>query len=252
MVWSKLKKLFRIHSEDSDSPDGEISIHRMVNQNQLNKRKNVRINYPYVGAVGLYPRVSYLGHELNVNNISLGGLLVVDDTDEFGDEVGEVVVLGFFWPDFSTKIRCRLVGANLQRRHIQFVDFNPQAFLRIGQIVKAGHMGQRFHRVHNDSGTLQAEEMWVGPTGESLVFTSKENPAELSINKEKILIKSGSKTISALTKKPISSVQVQETLVLLANFPKLSPNVKQLVEALNAETNIVSPQRPNTRTGSYG
>src|ERR1700744_3530740 len=98
MVWNKLKKVFGFE-EDSQNFDGGTSIHRMVNQNYLNKRKNLRVNYPHLGAAGLFPQIRYNGNELNVGNISLGGILIIDDIDQFGQEVGEVINLEFTWPD---------------------------------------------------------------------------------------------------------------------------------------------------------
>ncbi len=263
MVWQKLKKAFGF----SDMPgnplgsniEGSQSIHKMVNQNNLNKRKNVRINYPHFGAAGLYPHIVYMGKELNIANISLGGLLVIDDAEQFGQQIGEVVNLEFSWDDFSTKIRARVVGANLQRRHIQFVDFNAQAFLRISLLVKSGHLGQRFHRVRNDSGTLQAEEMWLGPTGETLVFLSKETAAELSLNKEKFLIQKGQPTLNAFNKHPVAPSLMHDLMILLANFPQPTANVKELIESLEAEARALRPKSspgsnfsPPTRTGSHG
>lgn len=252
MVWSKLKKAFGFIDEAAESFEGDVSIHRLVNQNHLNRRKNVRINYPHLGAVGPFPQVFYQGHELNVSNISLGGLLVIDDTEQFGDEVGDAVQLEFTWQDFTTKVRSRVVGANLQRRHIQFIDFNAQAFLRINQLVKAGHLGQRFHQVRNDSGTLQAIEMWIGPTGESLVFTTDAKPAELSLGRDKFLISKNAPTLFAHNQKPIPPSMLNELLILFANFPKLSPFVKELVEVLEAEIRALTSKTDPHRTGTHG
>lgn len=257
MAWQKLKKLFGF-SDFGKGPnyndlDSGASIHKLVNQNHLNKRKNVRINYPHFGAAGLFPHIFYKGHELNVANISLGGLLIVDDTEQFGTQVGEVVNLEFTWSDFTTKLRARLVGANLQRRHLQFVDFNAQAFLRISQLVKSGHTGQRFHRVRNDSGTLQADEMWLGPAGETLVFKTADSPAELTLeSRDKFHLKKDQITLLAATKSPVSPAQLNDLMIMLANFPQPTEKIKQLVESLNAEINSLKSRAPRSRTGTNG
>jgi hypothetical protein len=248
MIWNKLKKAFGFEDADSENFDGGTSIQRLVNQNYLNKRKNIRIHYPHLGATGLYPHILYHGHELNVGNISLGGLLIIDDTEQFGSQVGEIVNLDFTWPDLSTKLRARIVGANLQKRHLQFVDFNPQAFLKISLLVKSGHLGQRFHRVRNDSGTLQADEMWLGPTGETLVFPPGAKRAELSYAKENVTIQKGAPTRSGAALRPAPVSQLHDVLIMFANFPGLTPRIKELVEILDLEIRNLSTHR----TGTHG
>jgi len=252
MVWNKLKKAFGFENETPDDFNGGTSIQRLVNQNFLNKRKNIRISYPHLGATGLYPHIIYRGHELNIGNISLGGILVIDDTEQLGYEVGEVISLDFTWPDFSTKVRARIVGANLQKRHLQFVDFNPQAFLKISLLVKPGHMGQRFHRVRNDSGTLQAQEMWLGPTGETLVFVIGGDAVELTYGKEKIRMQKGAPTFSLLSQRPVSFTQLHEILVMLVNFPGLTARIKELIEDVDKEIRTRGDRGESVRTGSHG
>ena len=56
----------------------------------------------------------YKDTEMIVSNISVGGVLIVDDTEVFGTEIGEIVMITLQWDDFSTKIRSKVVGANQQ------------------------------------------------------------------------------------------------------------------------------------------
>src|SRR5690606_42010278 len=88
----------------SDRADSE-SVQKLVHLNGLNRRKNLRVNYSHLGPTGPFPRVKYKGDEVIIANISVGGLLIIDDVGRFGDQVGEMIELELQWPDFSTRMR---------------------------------------------------------------------------------------------------------------------------------------------------
>jgi len=183
-------------------------------------------------------------------NISVGGVLIIDDTEKFGTTVGDVVMLELSWPDFTTKIRARLVGANMQRRHLQFIDFHAQAFLRISKLIKPGYAGARFHRVRDENGQLNSEELWLGPTGETLNFSHITHFAELSLNNEKILFKRGSPSVNAKTGNPIAPALLDEILVMVTNFPESTERVKELLEIIEVELRALSQNFKKTGTGA--
>ncbi|MCB0350900.1 MAG: hypothetical protein KDD38_06940 [Bdellovibrionales bacterium] len=224
-----------MNQDSISAAESNPSIQKLVSANSLNKRKNIRIKYPHFGAFGLFPKVKYKNSEIIVGNISAGGILVIDDTERFGDSIGEVIMIELEWDDFSTKIRTRIVGANLQRRHLQFIDFNAQAFLRISKLTKPGYLGSRFHQVEDHDGKLQAIELWVGPTGESLVFPREGAFAELTINGEKINFRRGTPTHLASNNAPISVERLHDILVIIANLPRYSTRAKDLLEIIEDE-----------------
>jgi hypothetical protein len=231
-MWNSLKKLFFPDPVDLDSM--ATSIQKLVNANALNKRKNIRIQFPHISASGPFPRVHYKDSELLVANISVGGLLVIDDTHNFGTQVGEVVHLEFSWPDLATQVRARLVGAHGDYRHIQFVDFDPQVFLRVSQMVKPGHLGGRFHRVQDHTGRLQATELWVGPSQESIVFGGSQEPfAELVYHGEKITFQNRPTPAATKNGHNLSAQNLHEVLILLSNLPKPTPLVRELIELVD-------------------
>jgi hypothetical protein len=245
-MWQFIKNLFQFSGINKQELEG--SIHKMVTSNALNKRRNIRIRYPHFGAFGPFPKVTYQGSEMIVGNISVGGLLIIDDTEKFGTTVGEIVHLELQWPDIKVKVRAQIMGVNLQRRHVQFVDFQAAAFLRISKLVKPGYTGSRFHRVHDDIGQLDSLELWVGPTGETLNFTKSTRYAELTLQNEKILFQRGRPALYAKNNEPIPVVLLDDILVMIANLPDASERVKELLEIIEVEMRAVTPKK----TGSSG
>ncbi len=244
-----IKKILGIQPPLSEV-DAQTSIQKLVSFNSLNKRKNLRIKYPHFGAFANFPKIVYKDAEMIVSNISVGGLLIVDDTERFGQEVGEVIILTMEWSDFSTKVRARIVGANQQRRHLQFVDFNAQAFLRITHLSKPAYLATRFHRVRDDVGRIQALEFWVGPTNETLAFYGEGPFAEYtSSNNDKFTFLRGSATLSSKTGLLVPPAILCDLIVLLANLPQPTACVRELIEVIETEVRASGHLK---RTGTNG
>lgn len=246
-MWNLFKKLFK-RENGVGTTDTPTSIQKLVSFNALNRRKNIRIHYPHLGAMGPYPRIYYKDHEVVISNISVGGILIIDDTESFGSNVGDMVILQLVWPEETIKIRARIVGANMKRRHIQFVDFNAAAFLKISRLVKPAYQGSRFYKIHDESGKLNAREVWVGPTQESLIFPNFGFFAELLFNQKRIIFERGRPTRYAETEDPIAPEQLDDILVLLSNIPSLTNLVRELVEMIEIELHAIQKQK----TGTHG
>lgn len=244
-----IKKIFSSKSATQPEDDSQASIQKLVSFNTLNKRKNLRVKYPHIGAFGPFPKVFYKETEMIVTNISVGGVLIIDDTEKFGQEVGEIIMLQINWPDTTCKIRARIVGANQQRRHLQFVDFNAQAFLRISNLSKPAYLGTRFHKVRDEVGQLQALELWVGPTNETLAFYNEGPFAELTIRGEKLCFKRGSATTSSKHNTIVDVATLWDVVIMLANIPQGSNYIRDLIEIIESE---VRAAQQTQRTGTYG
>lgn len=211
------------------------SAQKLATMNALNRRKNTRIRYPHIGAVADLPKVYYRGEEMIVSNVSTGGLLIIDDTELLGNAVGSVIHLELHWPDTKISAQSRVVSAQLQRRHIQFVDFNATAFVRISKMIKPGFLGSRFHRVHDNNSMLDADELWVGPTGESLLFprqASNSHLANLTMANQTLVIEKNNRPYWQDTNQVVDRHTLGDILILLSNFPEPTTLVKNLVEKL--------------------
>ncbi len=220
------------------------TIQKMVHDNFLGKRQNSRIAYSHVGAVGELPRVYFQNDELNVGNLSVGGLLIVDDNGRLGTTVGEMIYLEFRWKDITVKIRSRVVGANLHRRHIQFVDTHVVLQARLERAVQLGHPGTKFHRVQLAIKNIEASEIWMDAAGSSLVFRDNNQGqyfAELAFNNRIMSFDSHawpkikSQTVNAKIEvlRDMTLSELSETLLLLSNIKDASTNVQFLIERLH-------------------
>jgi hypothetical protein len=236
-MWQKLRAWWHNLNFNRHPEMQAETIQKIVTVNALNRRKNTRIKYSHMGAVGNLPRVYLNDDEMNIGNISTGGLLIVDDSGRLGETVGEIINLELRWPDMNAKLRARIVGANLHRRHIQFVDFNPNVFVRISQLIKSGFLGSKFFKVDTSRSNVAAEELWIGPTNESLVFHRQGQNlplAELHVNGEIYEFQPGQLPTVKSSGQPIMSGVLSELLVLLANLRDPTHNVRNLIERLQA------------------
>ncbi len=233
-MWKLFKKFFKIHDAIPEN-DLSGSIQRMVNTSALNRRKNIRIRYPHFGAFGPFPSIRFHNTQLIAGNISAGGLLIIDDTDKFGSSVGEIVTLDVAWPDFNCRVRARVVGATPHKRHLQFMDLNAQAFLRITKLVKPGYAGSCFHRVRDEQGQIDAHELWVGSGSESLVFPKAGVFAELTLNGEKINFQKNQTARYTDSNNTLKPEALTEIFVTVCNLGEHTARVKSLLEIIEAE-----------------
>jgi hypothetical protein len=258
-MWNKIRAWWRNVLFSNGHEMQAETIQKIVTVNALNRRKNTRIKYSHIGAVGNLPKIFFNGDEMNIGNVSTGGLLIIDDTGRLGETVGETITLELRWADTTINLRSRVVGANLHRRHIQFVDFNPTVFVRISALIKPGFLGSKFFKVDTQRANIAATELWIGPTNESLVFhkpgsgpTGAPLPyAELHVNGENYEFNLGQLPKIKSTGQIIPSGMLSELLVLLCNLRDPTEKVRDLIER-----NQALYQNPQKRqlggTGTHG
>ena len=244
-----LKKLFnKDKKEIAEALTTTESIQKIVSSNTLNKRKNIRISYPHFGAGGPFPKIFYKEREMIVGNISVGGLLIVDDTEFLGSTVGELVNVEMIWPDQKFTVRARVVGATLERRHLQFTDFHPQVFLRVSRLVKPAYHGSQFRRVNDDLGKMNSNELWIGPLNETIHFSKSENLTEYHIGKKTYIFQRGTPVKDKESSEPIPYSLLDDILITLANIPHPTDRIKELVEIVEVELAAFTSKK----TGTYG
>jgi hypothetical protein len=225
-------KLFPIFNRSGDQED--LSIQKMATQNAMNRRKNLRVRYPHLGAIGPFPKVYFKEREMIVGNISVGGILLIDDGGYIGTDVSGSFVLTLQFEDKVVRIKSRLMGISGERRHFQFVDFQPQAFLKISQLIKPAHIGQKFYRIRNDSGALNAREMWIGPTAETIVFPHHTETCEIMWEGKKIISSKSGIGYEDQSMKVTRAVCC-DLLAMLVNIPHPTTPILELIEMLFTE-----------------
>lgn len=219
---SWLKKIITTGSE-------VVHPQQLATLNRLNRRKNFRISYSHIGPVPGLPKVSVGNDEIVVKNISTGGLLAIDDTGSIGQSVGTEFNLDLDWGNAKFTTRARVVGAQFERRHIQFVDFNPEVFRRISTLIRPAFVGSRFRKVQSQFLTPTVSELWTGYGNDNLKIGSPGNSHFLvlygtsyELHPDEIFWSSGPNKVSQ---------QMQsEILITLVNIPGPSNELKLLIE----------------------
>jgi hypothetical protein len=217
------------------------SIQKIAHNHNLAQRQNSRISYSHIGAVGDLPQIYFDGDEMNVGNLSSGGALIIDDASQLGTTVGETILLELRWSDFSVKLKSRIVGANLQRRHVQFIDSHTTVTSRINRAVECGLPGAKFYQAHQASkeataSSIDALEVWLDQAGNSLVFPkidTQANLAEFDYNRKKYHFSANKWPMDVTSNRLLTPEEISEVLILLANFKNPSPRIRYLIEKVN-------------------
>jgi hypothetical protein len=238
------------YDEVDQHDSGEFK--RLIVSHGINRRKNARVNYPPENILGPFPEITLHSRSLNIINISVGGLLVSDPDNNLGFEVGQIFKINMIWSDFSTSMKAKVVGVVLNKRHIQFIDFNAPAFVRISDLVKPGFLGQKFYKVDNFNGQLDALEMWIGPTNDTLIFLDNQILAEYNTNKVKILFPANEPPEFAVGSRRLESKDLKDLFVQISNFRNPSPRVLKLIHYLNKWLNVDIAKSGSSRTGTDG
>jgi hypothetical protein len=208
----------------------------LANWNDLNRRRSTRIKYAHIGPVGDLPNVTYDGTDYYVGNISVGGLLLLDPLDTIPSETGTIIKLKLSWPQEEKYIRARIVAAQLQRRHLQFIDFDPELHKRLNTLIAPGHLGSQFRLVENVNNIMVTSEFWLGPNNESIVFDKEYGGhvfAKIIIEHKIYAIPIKEMPYHESADRFASLNEISKLLVLLANIPKPSERIKALIEHLN-------------------
>lgn len=205
---------------------------QLATLNRLNRRRNFRISYPHLGPVMGLPAAHIGKDEIIVKNISTGGLLAIDDTGVIGQSLGTDLELTLRWVEQSFTIKSRVVGAQLQRRHLQFVDFHPEVFKRIAGIIPSAFSGSRFRKINSEYLSSPTAELWTGHGTDNLKIGSLAQVHHLVLNGKTFELHpnevswyEGQQRVDSLTQTDI--------LITLSNIPAPSSELKLLIERTN-------------------
>ncbi|MCB0341498.1 MAG: PilZ domain-containing protein [Bdellovibrionales bacterium] len=216
----------------------------MITLNAMDRRANIRVNYPDMGAVGGLPEVNIKGKSIRVADVSVGGLCLIDDSGQMGQSVGQKVPITLKWADEQITVNAMVVGVNLNRRHIQFLDLSAPGLVRLSLLLKPGYMGTKFRQVPQDGVdvSIRAEEMWLAPTGETVIFLPVSNDsevlAEVHFQHHHVEILTDYTPVYKVSRgqvvagQRVSPYYLDELLVCLANFKKPSDRIKDLMRHL--------------------
>jgi hypothetical protein len=224
----RFDSVFKSHSLNPQN----LSVQKTVYLSGVSKRKNFRINYPPFQIGGPYPHVFFKDKELLVSNISAGGLLLLDHANYLGNKIGHEVSLTLGLNNKLNTIRTRMVGVNLEFKHIAFLDFDPQLLIAISQITKPAYLGSNFRLIENNKAIVQSKELWAGPTGETLVFSFVKEHVEYFDGRKRFYISSKNKSAKDGSGLDLTEAELFNLILQISNFPDRTKNIKNLLETI--------------------
>lgn len=225
-ILSRLWPKHRPNSEDIRTSE----IQKLITNSGLNRRKNYRIKYAHIGAVGDLPRVHFKNDEMNVGNISTGGLMIIDDTESLSSSLGDIMSIELSWTNNHKETKAKIVGVNKQRRHLQFINFDAELYIKINSLISPAFLGSKMHQVHARTIPIDCNELWIGPTGESISIY--HDHTKITFKKKTLIMYPGQPVTMGETNALANMSFISESLVLLSNINKPSQKILSLVEEL--------------------
>jgi hypothetical protein len=225
MFWRKRKTLY----------DEVSSIQELATRLGVERRKDVRIKYPPIGAICKLPEISFDGNMLEILNISIGGCLLLDPNEYLGPSIGQDVELYVHWPTATETMQARIVTRVDHRRHIQFLNIPDY---RQQQIAKSLTPGLRGLGVHNHavgselSPTIEAAELWSSLLGDSVILEHDVHRlAQIHYENTQYTVYLQSWPVKN-NGKQCTRVEYEQILLFLANIPAPSWGIKALIDVL--------------------
>jgi hypothetical protein len=204
----------------------------------VERRLNVRVRYPNNVRVCRLPEVAFEGHELKVQNISVGGCAVLDPIEYLGPSVGLDIKLTLHWSTVAEAVNARIVSRVDHRRHVQFLNLSSG---RQGQLIKSMTFGVRAlsmvkHAHPSELGpSIEAVELWSSAHHDSLIVeTDVHRLAQLFVNGDQYVIYREAWPKRAKGA-PCSRLEFEQLILFLANIPVPSPAVMGLLSLLEQQ-----------------
>lgn len=216
------------------------SIQKMAAASGINRRKNARILYPNDNFSARLPQIIYENQPQKAVDISLGGVCLLNDENQFGVKTGDSMVVAFRWMNEGDReVPAKIVGQSYNKVHLQFDDLPTDIFVKLSIQLKSGMVGRKFQQCflnENESLYTEYSELWTGLNSEKLVFYNEGSYfAELNYfgtttrfyknKKPEVFDKNGQEVT-------FSNAQLSDSLILLTNIPSPSARVKELTGVL--------------------
>jgi hypothetical protein len=173
---------------------------------------------------------------------------LVDNKALLKEQIGRRYLLTLSWKGYETEQEAIMVGVNLSHRHMRFENLDPEALVRLSHLLRPGYIGSHFHRVLQDVHSpleLGVEEMWVGPTGETILFYPEEKSKQmlgalgevrmdsigaLFFDRPSIVYKDQGQ--GHMKGQRVTTGYLQNLMVCLCNIKSPTPNIHRLLNLL--------------------
>jgi hypothetical protein len=223
------------------------SIQKMAAQNRVNRRKITRILYPHANFSTRVPQFFYQNKAQKASDLSLGGVCLVNDSDQFGLQIGSDVELQLAWMgEERISIFAKAVAQSFQKTHFQFLNLPTEIYVKMSLNLKSGMSGRKFQRsLLNDSGPMQTNirELWIG-LNDDKVITSIEPGLKAEITFYHLVFKVYTNNkVEAFQRSgqsmPLNGGLLTNCLLLLCNIPSPSSAILGLEKTLESRTTRV-------------
>lgn len=202
----------------------------------IERRRNARILYPPHQNLNLLPGVFFGSRSMRVQDLSVGGVCLIDKDDYLGPNAGQELDLRLIWPECERVVRCRLISRVDHRRHIQFMDLSGERCEAIQAAIKPGMLGQSMRPSHpvGRGIHLEARELWTSGNGDSLTFVEDVHAvAEITLGEATYRLMKDAWPVNS-ENQPASPREVERILIFLFNFPRPSAAVTELKAQLQS------------------
>lgn len=152
---------------------GEPTLQALATQLGVERRVQARVRYPLQSRVCRLPEIHYQGHQMTVQNISVGGCCLLDPNEYLGPAIGHEIELHLHWSTTVEAVQARIVSRVDHRRHIQFLSLSQNRQVQLVKSMTAGVRALSMTRAAaaTEIGpSMHAAELWSSPLGDSLVL----------------------------------------------------------------------------------
>ena len=147
-----------------------------------------------------------------------------------GDQIGNNYNIRIEWPDYTTEIASQIVGAQMLRRHVQFLVFDPILQKRVEHLVPPAFIGSKFRKTDMIFES-DVDELWVGQADSSLHFVkNKDYSCQLLMEGKSYNFNHQGQWLD-YNNTSIDETELNKILICLSNINLPSTNVKKLIDS---------------------
>lgn len=154
-----------------DDATAEISLYSLVVANGLDRRNTLRLRYHSEHFEPL-PHVKISSQFILPYDISAGGMALKEDYTPFRASVGEEIRIELSWQSQTVETLAKVVNDSQGMYRLKWAEDIPQLTEYLRTFYTPAVLGEKLYLLQNhlDDVHVEAQEIWLGPGGEALIF----------------------------------------------------------------------------------
>lgn len=219
-----------------DDATAEISLHSLALANGLDRRLAPRLRYHHENFDPL-PSLKISSQFVLPQDISVGGFSLNADFTPFNASIGDEIRVEISWPGKVCDFLAKVVNNSNNMFRFKWLDKDAEFEQFLRQYYLPALLGSKLYLFRNNLREVDivAEEIWLGPTGEVLIF-QQESPDVTPT----VYMHWGNRDTTvyynpfSITCKgfKLTSVELGQWIVLLNQMKTPSHNINELLELL--------------------